>query len=127
MSRFPTLSEMGVANPGEIQRYTLSTTNNIDVLRIIYKRHKGSFLPTSKRFEFGRSSKTVMADSGTQTTDILYEISPFLQKALRELDQLIDAKNSNIEHAKLVKEELKRLHQEMSSSMSYIESLIDDM
>ena len=127
MSRFPTLSEMGIANPGEIKRYTLSTTNNIDVLRVIYKRHKGSFLPTSKRFEFGRSSKTVMADSGTQTTDILHEISPFLQKALRELDQLIDAKNSNIEHAKLVKEELQRLHQEMSSSMSYIESLIDDM
>ena len=127
MSKFPTLSEMGITNPGEIERYSLSTTNHIDSLRIIYKRKKGSLLPTSKRFEFGRSSKTVMADSGTQTTDIVHDISPFLQKALKELDQLIDAKISNIEHAKLVKEELRRLHQEMSSRMTYIESLIDDM
>ncbi len=127
MSRFPTLSEMGISNPGEIERYSLSTTNHIDVLRIIYKRKKGSFLPTSKRFEFGRSSKTVMADSGTQKTDIVYDISPFLLKALEELDKLIDAKKSNIEHAKLVKEELQRLHQEMSSRLAYIESLIDDM
>ena len=127
MSKFPTLSEMGITNPGEIERYSLSTTNHIDSLRIIYKRKKGSLLPTSKRFEFGRSSKTVMADSGTQKTDIVHDISPFLQKALKELDQLIDAKKSNIEHAKLVKEELQRLHQEMSSRMTYIESLIDDM
>ena len=127
MSRFPTLSEMGIANPGEIERYSLNTINHVDVLRIIYKRHKNSFLPTSKRFEFGRSSKTIMADSGTQTTDIVHDISPFLLKALHELDQLIDTKKSNVEHAKLVKEELQRLHQEMSSRLSYIESLIDDM
>ena len=127
MSKFPTLSEMGIANPGEIERYSLSTTNHIDDLRIIYKRKKGSLLPTSKRFEFGRSSKTVMADSGTRTTDIVHDISPFLQKALKELDRLIDAKKSNIKHAKLVKQELKRLHQEMSSRLTYIESLIDDM
>lgn len=127
MSRFPTLSEMGISNPGEIERYSLSTSNHIDNLRIIYKRKKGSFLPTSKRFEFGRSSKTVMTDSGTQKTDIVYDISPFLHKALEELDQLIDAKKSNFEHAKLVKDELQRLHQEMSSRLAYIESLIDDM
>ena len=127
MSSFPTLSEMGITNPGEIERYSLNTINQVDVLRIIYKRQKGSFLPTSKRFEFGRSSKTIMADSGTQTTDIVHDISPFLLKALHELDQLIDTKKSNIEHAKLVKEELQRLHQEMSSRLSYIESLIDDM
>jgi len=127
MSNFPTLLEMGVNNPGEIERYSLSTTNHVDVLRIIYKRKKGSFLPTSKRFEFGRSSKTVMADSGTQTTDIVHDISPFLHKALQELDQIIDSKKSNIEHAKLVKEELQRLHHELAHRMSYIESLIDEM
>ena len=86
MSEFPTLSEMGIANPGEIDRFSLSTTNYIDSLRIFYKRKKGSLLPTSKRFEFGRSTRTVMTDGGTQTTDIVHDISPFLQKALQELD-----------------------------------------
>jgi hypothetical protein len=127
MSTFPTLTEMGINNPGEIERYSLNTTNNIDVLRIVYKRHKGSFLPTSKRFEFGRSIKTVMADSGTQKSAIVHVISPFLQKAMKELDGIISAKKSNIEQAKLVKQELQRLHQDMASRLIYIESLIDEL
>ncbi|MFA9420992.1 MAG: DUF3461 family protein [Gammaproteobacteria bacterium] len=127
MSTFPTLTEMGINNPGEIERYSLNTTNNIDVLRIVYKRHKGSFLPTSKRFEFGRASKTVVADSGTQKTEIVHVISPFLQKAMKELDGIISAKRSNIEQAKLVKQELQRLHQDMASRLTYIESLIDEL
>ena len=127
MSTFPTLTEMGINNPGEIERSSLNTTNNIDVLRIVYKRHKGSFLPTSKRFEFGRASKTVVADSGTQKTEIVHVISPFLQKAMKELDGIISAKRSNIEQAKLVKQELQRLHQDMASRLTYIESLIDEL
>ena len=127
MSNYPTLFEMGVNNPGEIEHYSLSTTNNIDVLKIIYQRKNGSLLPTSKRFEFGRSERTIMTDSGTQTAGIVHDISPFLQKAVQELDKLLDAKMSNIEHAKLVKDEIRRLHQELTSSMAYIESLIDKM
>ncbi len=127
MANYPTLSEMGINNPGEIEHYSLSTTNNIDHLRVIYKRKKGSLLPTSKRFEFGRASRTVMTDSGTQATEIVHDISPFLHKALQELDQLIDAKKSNLEQVKLVKQEIQRLHQEIDSRMSYIESLIDQV
>ncbi len=127
MGNFPNLSEMGINNPGEIEHYSLSTTNNDDHLRIIYKRKKGSLLPTSKRFEFGRASRTVMTDSGTQATEIVHDISPFLHKALEELDRLIDAKKSDIGKAKLVKQEMQRLHQEMASRIAYIESLIDEM
>ncbi len=127
MAKFPNLSEMGINNPGEIEHYSLSTTNNIDHLRVIYKRKKGSLLPTSKRFEFGRASRTVMTDSGTQATEIVHDISPFLHKALQELDQLIDAKKSNLEQVKLVKQEIQRLHQEIDSRMAYIESLIDQV
>ena len=127
MANYPTLSEMDINNPGEIEHYSLSTTNNIDHLRVIYKRKKGSLLPTSKRFEFGRASRTVMTDSGTQATEIVHDISPFLHKALQELDQLIDAKKSNLEQVKLVKQEIQRLHQEIDSRMAYIESLIDQV
>ncbi|MCP4491368.1 MAG: DUF3461 family protein [Gammaproteobacteria bacterium] len=127
MSSYPTLSEMGINNPGEIDRYSLNTVNHVDVLRVIYRRKKGSLLPASKRFEFGRSSKTIMADSGTQKSEIVHEISPFVRKAIHELNQIINSKKSNVEHARLVKEELQRLHQEMASRLEYIESLIDEM
>lgn len=127
MSQYPTLTEMGINNPTEIERYSLNTVNHVDILRVIYKRKKGSLLPASKRFEFGRSTKTIMADSGTQKSEIVHEISPFVQKAIEELDSIIDAKKSTVGHAKLVKEELQRLHQEMTSRLAYIETLIDDM
>ncbi len=68
-----------------------------------------------------------MTDSGTQANEIVHDISPFLHKALEELDRLIDAKKSDIEKAKLVKQEMQRLHQEMASRIAYIESLIDEM
>ena len=127
MSKFPTLSEMGVNNPREIERYSLNTTNNIDVLRIFYKRKKGSFLPTSKRFEFGRAKRSIVADSGTAKTEMQHVISPFLQDAIKELDGIISAKKSEMEYAKLVKQELQQLHKDMASRLVYIESLIDEM
>ena len=125
MSKFPTLSEMDIKNPEEIERYSLNSTNNIDILRIVYKRKKGSFLPTSKRFEFGRSTKQIVADGGTGETENLHVISPFLQKAMTELDGIIGTSKSNIEYANLVKQELQDLHQDMASRLIYIESLID--
>jgi len=127
MPKYPTLTEMGISNPGEIVRYSLNTVNNIDFIRVIYKRHKGSLRAASKRFEFGRASKTIMADSGTQKSEIVHEISPFVLKAVSELDHILSSRKSTGEHTKLVKDELKRLQQEMESRLTYIESLIDDM
>jgi hypothetical protein len=127
MKDYPTLTEMGVNNPQQIERYSLSSTNKVDNLRIIYRRQKGSFLPASKRFEFGRSSKTVVTDGGTHQTDVIHEISPFLQRAITELEHIIGSKKTKLEHATIVKDELQRLRQEMSSRIDYIESLIDDM
>ena len=125
MSEFPTLTEMGISNPNQIQRFTYVTTNNTDHIRVIFQREKGSFLPASKRFEFGRSAKTVVTDSGTHKTQVVHEISPFVQKAISELESIVNAHSTQVEHAKVVKEELQRLHQEMSSRLTYIETLID--
>ena len=125
--RYPTLTEMGINNPGEIERFSLNTINNTDILRIVYKRKKGSLLPASKRFRFGRASRSVIADSGTRKTEIIHEISPFVQKAVAELEQLLAEKKKGKVQASLVKEELKRLHEEVASRTKYIESLLDEM
>ncbi|MDA8010383.1 MAG: DUF3461 family protein [Alphaproteobacteria bacterium] len=125
--RYPTLTEMGINNPGEIERFSLNTINNTDILRIVYKRKKGSLLPASKRFRFGRASRSVIADSGTRKTEIIHEISPFVQKAVAELEQLLAAKKKGKVQASVVREELKRLHEEVASRTKYIESLLDEM
>jgi|TARA_B110000977_G_scaffold190247_1_gene260792 hypothetical protein len=127
MKNYPTLTEMGINNPEQIERFSLTTSNNTDHLRIIYRRKKGSFLPGSKRFEFGRASKTIVTDSGSRQTQVVYEISPFVQKAIEELEYIVNNKKTSVENATIVKDELRRLHQEMTSRLAYIESLIDDM
>ena len=57
MADYPALTEMGISDPEQIERYSLETNNNVDILRIIYKRKKGSLLHASKKFRFGRSKK----------------------------------------------------------------------
>ena len=56
MSDYPTLNEMGIPNPQDIDRYSLQTVNNTDILRIVFKTRKGSLLPASKRFRFPRTA-----------------------------------------------------------------------
>ena len=49
------------------------------------------------------------------------------QKAVRELEQIIDAKGATVIQAKLIKEEVQRLNEEVTSRLASIDSLIDDM
>ena len=89
---YPALAEMGIIRFHEISHYSLRQDgNDKDVLRVNYKRAKGSLLPYSRKYKFGRSLKTVIADGGTVRMETTYEISPFLLKAVSELDELVDA------------------------------------
>ena len=88
MPTYPTLTEMGINNPGEIERFSLNTINNIDIIRIVYTRKKGSLLPASKRFRFGRATKTVIADSGSRKTEVVHEISRSCKKQWRNWSRL---------------------------------------
>lgn len=86
----PALQDMGINNAQEISGYSLRPDGaQKDVLKIRYKRAKGSFLPQSRTYKFGRSLKTVIADGGTARMEHTYEISPFLLKAVAELDSLV--------------------------------------
>ncbi|ASJ72404.1 DUF3461 family protein [Granulosicoccus antarcticus] len=88
---YPALAEMGIVRFHEISHYSLRQDGaDKDVLRVIYKRAKGSFLPHTRKYKFGRSMKTVIADGGTSRMEHTYEISPFLLKAVAELDSLVE-------------------------------------
>lgn len=89
-SPYVTLAEMGIVRFHEISHYSLrQDAPDSDVLRIIYKRAKGSLLPYSRKYKFGRAQKTAIADGGTSRMQHSYEISPFLLRAVKELDELV--------------------------------------
>ena len=89
---YPALSGMGITRFHEISQYSLRKDGeDKDVLRVYYKRAKGSLLPYSRKYRFGRSLQTVVADGGTARLVSTYEISPFLLNAVSELDALVNA------------------------------------
>ena len=89
---WPTLAEMGITRFHEISHYTLRQDGaDKDILKVYYKRQKGSLLPESRKYRFGRSPRTVIADGGTARLEEVHEISPYLLQAVAELDRLIAA------------------------------------
>jgi len=124
MSEFPTLSEMGISRCHEITHYVLRPDGKArDILRIFYKRKKGSVLPERKTFKFGRSAKMV-ADSNSRTGSEVFEISPFLLKAVSELDKLVDENHSNSDKLKAMLKHVEQLEKDMKFATGEIKELI---
>jgi len=121
---YPALTEMGITNPEEIERYSLQTVNNVDILRIIYKRKKGTFRASSKKYRFGRAQKMVVSDGGKNKTELVHEISPFVIKATDELRQIVKGKHSREDQIALIMEEITRLEEETHSRIAYLKTLI---
>jgi len=95
-AQYSALEDMGITRVHEIESYKLRPAGaDKDVLKIRYKRASGSLLPDSRTYKFGRSLKSVLADGGTARMEHTYEISPFLLKAVAELDTLV-AENKNV-------------------------------
>ncbi len=95
--RTTTLEEMGIKRAHEIASYSLrAKASDKDVLKIRYKRTPGSLLPESRTYKFGRALKSVIADGGTSRMAHTYEISPFLLKAIAELDELVSDNNKSV-------------------------------
>ena len=125
--KYPSLLELGIKNPEEITRYSFQTAKDIDSLRIVYKRKQGSLLPSSKKFRFPRFQKTVVADRDNDTTTTNNEISPFLNKVIAELDQIVDQQHTQKQQKEIIMDEINSLDEEVHARMAYIKSLVDDI
>ena len=123
MSQFPTLASMGVNSVEDVVKYTLRHEADTDVLKIYYKRAKGSFLPRSKKFSFVRGRRSIPIESRSSSGfNSVTDISSQLTMAIAELDLLestpskmapIDPKQQLEEHMahldKVVNEKLKEM------------------
>jgi len=127
MSNYPILEEMGVINPKEITRYTLRPEGHIDVLKIYYKRKKGSLLPSSRKYKIGRASKTVRVDSGKQEFEETYTISPYLQKAIVEIDKIVSHSEVETDRKKILLSEVDHLEKTMTNKMNELRRQIKEL
>ena len=127
MSDYPKLTEMGVKNPDEIEKFAVYTVGHTDILRIIYDRKKGSLLPVSRRYKFPQVKKSVLVDSGTRQTEIVYESLPAFREALHELEQLKLARSKGQDLKALLTEEIRHLEEDIALRTQYIQTLIDKL
>jgi len=124
MSNYPHLTEMGILNPQEIEKFAIYSTDKLDVLRIIYARKKGSLLPVSKNYKFPRVKKSHLVDSGTRDTTVVFESTDAFRSALHELEALKVNKSKGEDLAALILAEIQFLEEDIALRTEYIKSLV---
>ncbi len=89
MPDYPTLEEMGIHSFDELSHFKVRKEQHADVLKIYYRRGKGSLLPRSKKFTFVRPRTAIpLQYRDNQAWEQFKQSSPRLQKAVDELTQL---------------------------------------
>ena len=124
MKNYPRLAEMGVKHPQQIEKFAVYTTDSFDILRIIYQRQKGSLLPVSRKYRFPRVKKSVLVDSGTRQTDVVFESTDAFREALHELEQIKAERTAGADLASLINEELRLLEEDIALRAEYIRALV---
>lgn len=125
---YPFLASMGVKNPEQIENYTVyQSRQDLDILRLIYKRPKGSFLPITRKYKFGRGAKSQTVDSGTRQTVLVYEISPQLINATQELDKITVTTRSRNQVKAHLRSELRRIQNDFKAETDALLVLIDEL
>ena len=127
MSDYPRLTQMGINNPHEIEKFAVYSVDNTDILHVIYDRKKGSLLPVSRRYKFPQEKKSVMVDSGTRETGVVYESVGAFREALSELEALKRKRDQGQDLKDLIREEVRLLDEDISLRIEYINNLIDKL
>lgn len=124
---YKTLESMGITSFEDIEKFTLRYENGFDVLKVYYRREKGSLLPKSKKFKFGRSTKTVLADGGQQTYRQVQEPSLVVLRAVEELGKIVGKQAED----KITKEalimELDHLEKVVANKVAELKAKIEEL
>lgn len=125
MTDYPQLTEMGICNPEQIEKYMLNGQPTYDVLRITYSRKKGSFLPSSRTYKFPRVQKELSAGGKEGKTTSVMETNPGLRSAIGELKLLLEAKVQKQNVKKTLLDQISVLEEDIALRSSYIKELIE--
>ncbi len=127
MKSYPRLTEMGVLHPEQISRYSLSSIDYVDYLRIVYKRPKGSLLPTTRTYRFPRVQKRSGDGNDEGQGNVVMESCPELRAALDELKSLVKANASQQDLVGAMLHELDCFEEELFSRSQKLKALVEQL
>lgn len=127
-AKTPKLTEMGVMNPEQIIGYvSVQIAEDMDVLKINYRRPKGSFLPKRRRYEFKRIGKPMPGSDLRGAAAIRYEISPMLSHATLEMDAILADSKRMVASKESLKAELDVMKAEMTAHITHLSEMVDTL
>ncbi|NNF68001.1 MAG: DUF3461 family protein [Gammaproteobacteria bacterium] len=124
MTKYPKLKEMGVNHPQHIVKYSVNSVDFVDVLRIVYKRPKGSVLPETRTYKFPRLQKSPIGNDGKQKGAMVMDSDPCLRAAVEELKTILAERQEASTMADLILEELRLLEEDIDLRSNYIKDLV---
>lgn len=127
MKEYEALTKMGIQKPEEIVRYELYSVDQMDILRIIYDRKKGSLLPVTRKYRFPQIKKSTLVDSGTGKAQVMFESSAELRNAVAELDRLTKSKKSTVADKEALINEIRLMEEEVNARIGHIKRLVDQI
>ena len=124
MADYPRLMELGVANPQEIEYFSVNSIDYNDFLRIVYDRPKGSLLPLSRSYRFPRIQKTLNSNDSGAKDQVVMESSPVFREVLAELRNLMGTREHKKDIVAEVLDELRQLEEEFALRSEHLKTLI---
>lgn len=121
MADYTTLQAMGLADINSISHYKLNQKDNIEELKIYFKRTEGSSLPSSSQFNFDIKHRH-NADEASLAHNAKGR-DPMLVAAIAELDTLC-LQQQKADRRSILEQEIDRMEQVMSAK---IQELRDDL
>ena len=127
-TKTPKLTEMGVMNPEQIIGYaSVQIAEDMDSLKINYRRPNGSFLPKRRRYEFKRIGKPMPGSELRGAAAIRYEISPMLAQAVTEMDAILADSKRMVANKQSLQKELDAMRAEFNEHINHLSEMIDTL
>lgn len=124
---YDNLKSLGIANPDDIDRYSLRQEASNDILKIYFRKDKGEFFAKSVKFKYPRQRKTILADNSGQGYKEINEISPNLRYVIDELDQICQNEQTDVDLKRKILDDLRHLDSVVSNKIAEIEADLENL
>lgn len=122
------LKSLGIQDFDTIEKYSLRSESEYDILKVYYKKIKGELFARSEKFKYPRQQKRVRVDSGNSNGyQNVTEISPSLRYVVEELDQVCNRVKESVDTKKKIMNDLRHLERVVASKIAEIEADLEQL
>ena len=125
--QYPTLSEMGIVDVYDIEKFSTRQEGDMDILKIYFHKDPLNWLSKSKKFKFKRQVKVLNVKEGNVLCRETTEPSPYFIKAVNELEQLVERIKSSKCRKEILLGEIDHFEKVMERKIADIRRQLEDL